>query len=460
MKTSRWIVLLVGFFVAAGFGIWAYWTRDWREAASNLDRDYTEAKRLGLPLESKDLRPNPPVPDNQNAANLLAQAEDAFQYADSDHKKTSEIENLTAIRPLPVNKMELDLKPFDQALKLATEAGKLPRYDLRRDLDQGPMLLLPDLARCKSLVRVLTTRALLFAAKGNWPSCVADLKTARALAIDMGQEPSLISALVSVACHQLTTRSVESCMTLAEKDPAAIAALRDFETAEPPLPDFVAALRGEVFMGAVTIRNLDRLGGEKMFESPGSGYPSPQPDLRLFQKTGLPDSLKLRAYFARYLEFWNIIFATLAAGPMEPVALGQMLDDQAVRLNDSSLPSQRLNKILFPVFAGAGVAIVRADASLKTTGALCSVVAYRQKTGHWPATLPEAGVMTLDPFDKKPLRMRIIKGVVRIYSVGPDLRDSGGVNQSDGTSKGNEDDICAYFPSTARPVRTHTGASL
>jgi len=66
----------------------------------------------------------------------------------------------------------------------------------------------------------------------------------------------------------------------------------------------------------------------------------------------------------------------------------------------------------------------------------CAIVAlaverFRISHGHWPDSLtslvPEyLGKVPLDPFDGKPLRYRLLKDGVIIYSVGPDETDDGG----------------------------------
>ena len=55
-----------------------------------------------------------------------------------------------------------------------------------------------------------------------------------------------------------------------------------------------------------------------------------------------------------------------------------------------------------------------------------AVMGYRSRTGHWPAALVDAGKVTMDPFDGKPLRyVRRSDGFV-VYSIGVDGKDDRG----------------------------------
>jgi hypothetical protein len=50
----------------------------------------------------------------------------------------------------------------------------------------------------------------------------------------------------------------------------------------------------------------------------------------------------------------------------------------------------------------------------------------------------------IDPFDGKPLRVKVTKDTFRVYSIGPDRIDNGGVDRSE--TKGKSYDIVAMYP--------------
>src|SRR4051812_6494737 len=80
-KSSPGCILAATFVALAMLGTPAYflWRQisgknDYQAAASELDVNVRRAKELGVPLEAKDLAPNPPVADSQNAAFLYNRA--------------------------------------------------------------------------------------------------------------------------------------------------------------------------------------------------------------------------------------------------------------------------------------------------------------------------------------------------------------------------------------------------
>jgi hypothetical protein len=75
---------------------------------------------------------------------------------------------------------------------------------------------------------------------------------------------------------------------------------------------------------------------------------------------------------------------------------------------------------------------------------LTSVLIYKAKNGRLPNTLAEAGVTELDPFDGKPLRYKAIGGGCKVYSIGVDKVDDGGLRvRKEGSSNM---DIVVQFP--------------
>jgi hypothetical protein len=73
----------------------------------------------------------------------------------------------------------------------------------------------------------------------------------------------------------------------------------------------------------------------------------------------------------------------------------------------------------------------RSRADLRCAIAALAVERYRLVHGHWPETLEQLipkflAEVSVDPYDRKPLRFKRLDDGVLIYSLGPDQEDDGG----------------------------------
>jgi len=93
--------------------------------------------------------------------------------------------------------------------------------------------------------------------------------------------------------------------------------------------------------------------------------------------------------------------------------------------------------------------LIRARVGMART--LLVLQRYRAMRGHYPESLVAAEQTMgeeplLDPFSGGPLGYRRIDGGFRLYSIGPDLEDDGGVVQTDGWAPSNRGDIVLEVP--------------
>ncbi|MFN3685013.1 MAG: hypothetical protein ACK41F_13920, partial [Fimbriimonadaceae bacterium] len=399
------------------------------QAASELPRAQAEARRLGLPLTGADLRPNPPVPPDQNAAEPIRRAIAELQKAEAKDRGWEEAlsEAVRQPRPETIGEARRALEALARALRAAEEAAAMPAVDFGRNWDQEPAYAInfPELAQIKNLVKALAMRGAFRAAAGEpADASVRDFEAAFRLARHAGADPVLIAGLVQVACEATVVRSMEQAATVRPKDRALLEALRRVAAGAAEIrPDLPRHLRGEVLLGLSGARNLRRLAEDARGANADVEGTLKQVDELL--PDGIPPDVAQKAYEARVLQAWIGAFRQPEA-LRDPLRAGRVLDEMEKRHTDPKDPTMALNRIVFPVFSAAADAYARRDAYLAAFQGLMGALRFRAANGRWPKDLAEADAQGTDPFDGQPLRYKAEGDSARVYSVGPDRRDDGG----------------------------------
>jgi len=166
----------------------------------------------------------------------------------------------------------------------------------------------------------------------------------------------------------------------------------------------------------------------------------------------MPPGQTERAYLTRILECWNRAWPSIASQDKDPIAQTALIESEASRVNDAKGASYVFGKIVFPVFNQAGLAVARIWTNNQVTSASVRVALFRARNQRYPKNLAEAGVTsTKDPFGDA-LRYRVDKAGYRVWSVGPNKSDDGGLGPGYSTgiaSVDKLDDIVAGIPAPA-----------
>ncbi len=424
-------------------------------ASRDLDSAVVAYRAAGLPWEAKDLAPNPPVPDYDNAAPLINKASTYFQdkiwQKDEDKITKALIAGDYALA-------EKTLAPYNPALDLVAQATKLKGLDFHYDWDMGAFVLFPQFAYLKSLTKCLSYRARVEASKGDFKGTDRDLQEGLKLADLTGQTPTLISMLVKIAQQAIVFRAYAQCADELKGNAEALDTMEKSLASYQGGADFLFAIRGEQYMGIALLRNIDQYGGllalKRSLEGSPDGDSPPQPKLNpaTLQRTGLASGMWARAFMDRHLRYWTE-FVTTAKRMNDPLAFSKTMDQQAMaRETTNRTLSGLLNEILLPVFSQAGVAVVRSQAEQETTEALLEAVEIQIKTGKLPTSIDQIPGTWIDPFDKKPLKLAMVGNSLRIYSVGNNLKDFGGQAPSEVKGRSTDDifsddqNIIAAYP--------------
>ncbi len=423
------------------------------QAASDLPAAVAAYRRTGLPWEAKDLAPQPPVPDSQNAAPLIHRCTVALH----GKKLDASIEQIIDLEK--GGKFEQAAKllhPFKDQIGLANQAVRLGKADFHYDWDLGPARLLPDLKTFKDLAKLLACDALVSAGHGHVEAAIDELRNTRKLADLCGQEPDLIAYLVQIAVSTICARFEQQCASIFVRNPSALRALAKLEEEPQQAPDFARALRGEAYTLIATCRNFLQLGGLDMLKSGLDEDASPPRPLnpKQLNRGGLPSDTMARGFLDKSLRFWVEADQILTHDKGDARRASQELDRLSAKYSNMHSMSDILMAEMSPVYGQAGDAGTRLAANRLVTQALVKAMVIHAETGSFPTSLSQIPGKWIDPYSGAPLLLRPKTGEFRVYSIGPTGVDDGGIDQRE-LPKNLDDkshfDVVAAYPMPKKP---------
>ena len=220
---------------------------------SLLEKQRAAARREGIPLTPEDLRPNPPIPDSQNAGPLLKELTKRYhalpkQERNDWEKLSGDLLKTPADEALRVIFLDSEQR-YAPLIRLAQEASALPHCDMAYDWSLGPDLLFPEFAVLRQFARILTVKAHLASdAVHAWTS----IAQAARLGNLIGETPCLIAALLSVAIHAIADKGYIAALKRFGSSPQAHETLAAFGA--PPEPELYFG--GEVILSTVAMKQM------------------------------------------------------------------------------------------------------------------------------------------------------------------------------------------------------------
>jgi hypothetical protein len=275
-----------------------------------------------------------------------------------------------------------------------------------------------------------------------WRSHQALLNAGRSL----GDEPTLIAALIRVAMDHYAVRSLERALANGSFLPAALAERQQALTEEGEVPFFLLGMRGERAGNHLLLSNVEsgKLSLLRTLENVGRRNVDQSAGWFDCIHEFFADSMVLRSHTTLLRRETEMIEAAKLPSEQRHGALAQI--DKSVRAQVLNDRSQVLARLLITAVVKVAEAEQRVHTLLACGVAGLAIERFRLQRGQWPDSLDavaEAGFLKKVPtdlHDGKPLRFRrAVDGVV-IYSVGKD-------GQNDGKSL---DDLAAYVPTGLR----------
>lgn len=424
--------------VGAFFGLKYY---DYGPASSELEKAVADYRASGMPWEAKQVVPSKPAPE-VNAAEELKEAIANFdEVRFKKELKALQSDLDTSNFASAIQK----LGRYQRALSQSLAASKKPRLDFERDWDMGANLPFSENGPIRYLVRALTARAELNAARGKDDDAIKDLQVADSLARKMGQESGLVSMLLSISSARVVSDAAVRCATYMEARPQSlemmVKLLDDSFTW-----DLEFSLRGEAYMAISTIRNLRYF--KHLIEKGEEKSEQESLDPSQLVRSGVPEDTISRAYLARVLQYWVAAKATMDRHRDDPPKMWKALETMTNEWEERKGLSYLLNAIMTPVTSQVGISIQRTIAERRAARELILALSHRTQSGKFPQS-----VTSIDPFTSKPLQVKPLAKGIKIYSVGSDLMDNGGINQADlpaGADKSKGWDVSVEFPPPKR----------
>jgi len=407
-------------------------------AARNLDAQLTAARREGIPLTPEDLdgliSANPGV----NAAPIYRQA---IELTEADKKVKEECAAIelavgrNVVKPEERKKAIANLHLIDPLVAKLFDASKRPNCVWGRDWRKGSMVLFPELAKIKLFCRILSFRAEVLNERGDWKGALEAIRAGQIVARHAGEDPIIIGMLVHIAGEGIVFSSFDRIVALHTKDPAFIAEAQKVLQGFGPLPSFRKSLTGEVVMGRVSIRQLKSvsdLNGDPSGEKAGPGS---------LEKMIFSSRMVQDAFDAKFVEVYRELFRDIPPGGEGWEKAQEVSKRVGEKIDHDNSVANTLNKILFPVFSQAAEAIGRVQMHRRLTGVALRLMADRNRTGKYPAVLPDYGDLGIDPFSGERFHYRLEGTGFRLYSVGTDRIDDDGKPIDRGRTSDSHDEV-------------------
>lgn len=399
--------------------------------AESLPAELQRAKKDGIPLEPADLRTQPPIPDERNAATIYAAFLPHLQKMEAKHRGI-----LSSVRAFLTDKASVAqaadarraLAESKESLDEIAAATKRPFCDFHYRWEDGFRIRFPEFAELKSAAYYLAARARDLGSQGKIAEAFDVLATVDALARHAGMSPVLIAKLVELSIHGIVMAEFCHLIELSAESPALLAKAQHTLDGFGPLTDLRPAFFGEVVLGRITLHQIHTFGDLKGLSDQASGE---NPESKTGGGPNLPDWF-LKGTEAKFVARWRQTLEAMPKDPADWEKILQVLDKADRELEADNSPVNQLNQVLFPVMAQSPMAVGHQEAYRHIAATSIRLLQDWTRTGQFPATLPAYGLDAIDPFDGKPLRYRKEATGFTIYSIDRDRKDNGGNPQKNG----------------------------
>jgi hypothetical protein len=383
-----------------------------KQAASEYSDTLIEGKKLGFPLLASDLAPKEPVSPEENLVTDLR----AFAGVLADYpflRKNLDRFRSAAKTVSSLAKFRAELEPLSGLVSIAERAAIKSACDFELDWDLGTWSDFggKTLAASKSVVVLLTSKAIAEARVGLTDAAIQDLSLARGIAPLLRSTPILLHHLTAVACETILLRSVEEVTRIWHRDVDRLIRLQTFLQSIPPAPTFRHALSGEFYLSLFFGRN-----GPKNYQllliRRGKVIKYKKPNVVV--RDGEPNSILLRAMVTRALQLWIRFAQELDKNPSNLAFFQFMREFDSILSRKHSFDYRLVNSGHRSTILMIQHAILADLARQRTLQGLLAVLIFREQSDRYPRWLAEAGYHEPDPFGEQPLKISYRDGKVQV----------------------------------------------
>lgn len=421
--------LVVAFGIAAALCVMTFWNMD---LAVQIQMSALRAEAGALALSVAPAR----VPDRLNAALVYEQALEVMLPQDGLPEALQGLRTRWWREQGPhlateSSELETFLQQQEQALVLLRRAAAMPDCFF----DNGPdrfniAVVLPGLGRPRRVARLLAWNARYEATHGRMGAALRNVADMYRVAEHSESDPMLISVLVTISIDALATRTLDAVLASAEPTAEDLTAIR-FETSFSAQRSMQRAFRGEEALGLSFYGALARnemLGSPALF---GTSLPVTRVNVapyRVFMMS--QDVAAYRNFMAKMRHF--------AGQPYYKVQPAVLAYEASLADNSPGL----LTRIIVPALSAANKSAVEGDALHRLAMLGLAMARYYAEHKEYPDRLQELvpeyiAAVPVDPFDGKPMKMRIAERRIVLYSIGRDMTDDQGTER-EGTRESSD----------------------
>jgi hypothetical protein len=396
-------------------------------ATRRCERYYAELEAAGEPLtmEAIDAR-RAELPDEKNGALVIDRLFDELEKVKAESEWVFVLGSrdpctdfFTGVPRQAIEPSREFLAEHQELLEELESLADKPTGRFELGLPEGPLnSILPSLTPVRTAAKLERVSGIVKLVDGDLEGAAHTSILGFHIAGTPNEHPTVISALVEMACDALPLRATESILRVGELPEQTLAELADKIDFRLESSTMRWGLWVERAWAAQLFEDLAtrKLSAASFSSYSGSGPPP----------VSLVPKVLIRKNQMRSMEMLGWLIEAVD-DPQALLAAARRMDKEV-----SSLPStQFLTKILIPSLSRACELHARVIAQLRSTRAGLAAEQYRMKTGKLPDSLnalvpdylPE---VPLDPFDGKPLRLLATDEGIVIYSFGEDGYDDEG----------------------------------
>lgn len=408
--------------------------------ADKLAPELAKLKKMGIPTEPEELKPNPPVPDAQNAALLYQKiTEENRKIGELVTKRERDLISLNTGFAGDLAEYRAALKKYQSSFALIDQLTSRPRMDYKQDYSKGFPVEFEEFAATKNVAKMLTARSQFWIDSKQYDRALKDVETQFVIANHLSEEVTLIGALVSIAINAIADASLDRLLYAIQNNQPMLAKTEAMLLRRQKVPNIRRCFYGEMVLGRVSIKSVDSW---RFFDPSGSNPAEPTGIEKGWDRMTVGDPGVKRMFEARAVAMWRELFEKFPKDDLDWQGFQKAFKDVETKINaDQSLPN-KINQVLFPVFDQAAMAFAKLAATQRT--ALLSVKLLRARATGLPKDLSKYGNLAIDPMDGKPMRYLHRGKGFKVWSIGQDLIDQGGKRRVPGAS-GQDYDIVKGF---------------
>jgi hypothetical protein len=393
-----------------------------------LDAEIAAIKARGEPVTVEDLA-REKIPANEDAAPLYEKVFQEMQKPDvlacQQVFDFFPSRNLSAVDQGTWAQARQAVSGSGPLISLLYQATSRPRCRFISDYSRGSLTLSPHLGKLRYLERTLRVCAVVHAKDGHVDRAVDEVRMQFRVAESLKDEPTSFSQFHRINHLAIAARGLENCLSFGDLNESQAKRLFD-AMGEVDLADgFAKAYRGE---RVIFMQDFSHIKSSEIASivDLGSGDSSWRNAKRRVLGT-LHAGISVKGDVAEYLRY-----------------LGEQADATRLpyrELESKGLLSSEPNMPFYALLArerggvegGKGQA-TRFTATAKLNGDMVflAILAYKSRTGRYPASLDEVRhtlhwKLLMDPYTDKDFKYRRLPKGFLLYSLGPNMKDDGGV---------------------------------